>query len=289
MVNSILPDFTASSLEADELEELLTYLKQVLQIDLTGYKRPSLLRRTLIRMQRAGAKHYQDYFNLLQQQPDEVTHLLNTIFINCTFFFRDRPVWDYLEHQLIPQIIAHKAPREPIRIWSAGCASGEETYSLAMLLAEALGLEQFQRRVKICGTDVDQDAILQAQRGYYPTHTAEMIPAYLLERYFELTTQGYRCRPELCRSIRFRSHNLLYSPPLPQIDLLVCRNTLMYFTLEAQLRVLAGFHSSLQQQGFLLLGKAEHLVHRLQTSLFTPAHQQVRSFTKVPEVYWRCC
>ncbi|NJK47589.1 hypothetical protein HC931_04825 [Candidatus Gracilibacteria bacterium] len=128
------------SLEAAELEDLLNYLKRVQQIDLTGYQRPSLMRRTLVRMQQVGVEHYRDYLDYLEQQPGESTHFLDTVFINATQFFRDRPVWDYLANQIIPQIIANKDSNEQIRVWSAGCASGQETYSLAMLLAEALGI-----------------------------------------------------------------------------------------------------------------------------------------------------
>jgi chemotaxis methyl-accepting protein methylase len=151
MLNFSLTDVLIPCLETTELEDLLQYLKRSLQIDLTGYKRASLMRRTLVRMQRVGIEHYQGYLAYLQQQPDEATHLLDTIFINFTGFFRDRSVWDYLAHQIIPQMIANTASHQPICIWSAGCASGEETYSLAMLLMEALGLEQFQHSLRDSG------------------------------------------------------------------------------------------------------------------------------------------
>lgn len=272
------------SLEVDELENLLVHLKQSWQVDLTGYKRPSLLRRTLLRMQQVGVGHYQGYLQHLQQQPDEVTHLLNTIFINYTFFFRDPFMWNYLENQVIPQVIANKAPDEPIRLWSAGCASGEETYSLAMLLMEALSIKQFQRRVQIYGTDIDADAIQQAQNGCYPAFKAELIPPYFLERYFDFTSNGYRWRHELCNSVMFQIHNLIQAPPLPDIDLLICRNLLMYLTPETQLQVLTQFYSSLKQDGFLILGKVENLLTPLERSLFTPVHRQARVFTKVLNV-----
>jgi chemotaxis methyl-accepting protein methylase len=189
MLNVPLSNPVTPFLEDSELENLLHSFKQVLQVDLTGYKRPSLLRRTLVRMQRVGVECYQDYFNLLQQQPDEVTHLLDTIYINFTDFFRDRPFWYYLANQIIPQIVASKVPDEPLRVWSAACATGEETYSLAMLLIEVLGIEQFRQRVQIYGTDVDADAILQACEGYYPAYKpaykAEAMPTAFQERYFE--------------------------------------------------------------------------------------------------------
>ncbi|MBE9229438.1 protein-glutamate O-methyltransferase CheR [Phormidium sp. LEGE 05292] len=285
MLDFPLATITIPSLKATELEDLLIYLNQVQQVDLADYKRSSLLRRIRVRMQQVGVECYQDYFDHLQRQSDEVTHLLNTIFINLTCFFRDRPVWDYLENQVIPQIVANKASNEPIRVWSAGCASGEETYSLAMLLAEALGLEQFLKRVRIYGTDVDRDAQLQARRGYYSLNAVELIPPHLLERYFERRTDGYRWRSDLGHPFIFHLHNLIQTAPLPKIDLLVCRNMLMYLTPEAQIRALVRFHFSLRENGFLMLGQAEDLITRDQKSLFTCIDREVRLFSKVPDAH----
>jgi len=282
MLDSPPTGLMVSTLMATELEDLLTYLSQVHCVDLRGYKRSTLLRRTEVRMQRLKVRNYQDYFNYLEQQPDEVPQLLNTIYINFTDFFRDRFVWDYLANEIIPQIIANKAPHEPIRIWSAACASGEETYSLAILFAEALGSEQFQQRVQIYGTDVDPEAIQQARQGYYPAYAIEAIPPALQAQYFEHREDLYCWRQDLHCSINFQLHNLIQDPPLPQVDLLVCRNLLIYLTPETQLRVLARLHQSLEQTGFLLLGQAENLVTPPETSLFTPLHLRARAFTKTP-------
>lgn len=285
MLNSSLTTSVTPFLEETELEELLHYLKQVLQVDLTLYKRSSLMRRTLVRMQRVGVARYYNYLDRLLLQPDEVKHLLDTIYINFTGFFRDRPVWDYLAHQVIPQIVANKAPDEPIRVWSAACATGEETYSLAILLIEALGVEQFQQRVQIYGTDVDFDALQQARQGHYPAHKVEPIPPALQEQYFERRDDRYCWRQEFRHSIHFQPHNVIQDSPLSQIDLLVCRNLLMYLTPETQLRALVNFYSSLKKNGFLLLGKVENLLTRSQLSLFTPIHRQSRVFKKVPEAH----
>ncbi|MBD2256864.1 protein-glutamate O-methyltransferase CheR [Pseudanabaena sp. FACHB-2040] len=276
--NSITP-----SLEAIELEDLLSYLKQVEQIDLTGYKRSTLMRRIQVRMQRAGAKNYQDYLGHLKQ-PGEIIGLLNTIFINFTSFFRDRFVWKYLEDQVIPQLIADRSPDEPIRVWSAGCASGEETYSLAMLLAEALGAEQYQQRVQIYGTDIDQGAITHARRGRYFPHSVKEISPDLLERYFECTADGYQWRRDRGHDIVFHHHNLLQASPLTQIDLLVCRNVFIYLMPEAQTRILANFRFSLKQSGLLMLGQAENIITRPQRALFTAVDRQAKAFKKAPDL-----
>lgn len=269
------------SLETAELEDLLCYLKRTQQIDLTGHKRPTLMRQTLARMQQAGVGYYRDYLDYLERQPEELTHLVDSVFVNFTYFFRDHLIWDYLANQMIPQIIANKEPNEPIRVWSAGCASGEETYSLAMLLAEELGVEHFRRRVRLYGTDVDPAAVMQARKGYYPAYTVEAIPAALRQQYFERTTNGYLCRAELHRSMIFQCRDLIHAPPFPRIDLLVCRNTLMYFIPEAQVRALVRFHFSLRNNGFLLLGRLESLTNS-QALLFRPVNRQARVFARVP-------
>lgn len=281
-MHDISPTISASL--ATPLEDLIVHLKQAQQVDLSGYKRSTLLRRIRVRMKQISVQHDQDYLDYLKQHPDEVTPLLDTVLINFTGFFRDRPVWSRLENEVIPQIIANKAPNEPIRVWSTGCASGEETYSLAILLAEALGAEQFQQRVRIYGTDLDAAAIVQARKGCYPRLIAAAIPPDRLERYFESTHNGYRWRRKLRSSIRFSPHDLLQDAPLPQIDLLLCRNVLIYLTAETQIRALVRFHFSLQQSGFLVLGQAENLVSRQQRSMFNSINPQTRIFTKVPGV-----
>ncbi|WP_250123225.1 protein-glutamate O-methyltransferase CheR [Chroococcidiopsis sp. CCMEE 29] len=268
-----------------EFEALLDYLKQNRGCDLTGYKRSTLMRQFEHRMQCINIDSYQRYLQYLQCHAEEHLALLNDVLINFTDFFRDRNAWTYLATEIIPKIISSKQTDESIRVWSAGCASGEETYSLAMLLAEALGIEQFQQRVQLYGTDVDPDAVIQARNGYYSAHAVEAIPAALREQYFERTTDGYLWRTDLRRSMIFQCHDLIQAPPFPRIDLLVCRNTFIYFTELAQIRALVRFHFSLRNNGFLLLGQTENLFTNAQRSLFTPVARRARVFTKVPDAH----
>jgi len=141
-----------------ELDALLDYLKHSRGFDFTAYKRTTLTRRLDKRMQSLGIATYPEYTDYLQVYPEEFNPLFNTILINVTAFFRDPPAWEYLANEVVARIIADKRPYEPIRTWSAGCASGEETYTLAMVLCEALGAAQFRERVKIYATDVDAEA-----------------------------------------------------------------------------------------------------------------------------------
>jgi len=268
------------TLDNPEFTALLEYLRQNRGFDFTGYKLSSLRRRISKRMQMVNVQGYANYNDYLEVHPDEFTHLFNTILINVTAFFRDPVAWDYLAQEIIPRITASRNLDYSIRVWSAGCASGEETYTLAMLLAEALGVEAFRERVKIFATDADKEALNHSRHGTYSSREVEGVPLELLERYFECSGERYTFDKELRRSLIFGRHDLIQDPPISRIDLLVCRNTLMYFNTETQTRVLQRFHFALKDNSYIFLGKAEMLFTR--TSLFAPVELRQRVFTKVP-------
>ena len=197
---------------------------------------------------------YGDYLEYLETHPGEFTNLFNTVLINVSSFFRDSPAWEYLRAEILPQLLAAKADAEPIRVWSAGCAGGQEAYSLAMTLAEVLGADAFCQRVKIYATDIDEDAVTQARQGSYSAQDLEPVPPDLRDRYFERAAARHVFRKELRPAIIFGNLNLVQDAPISRLDLLVCRNTLMYFNLETQRQVLARFHFALNDAGFLFLG-----------------------------------
>ena len=236
------------------------------------------MRRFQKRMQTVGIHSYNEYLDYLKLHPEECLHLVNTILLNVTAFFRDRGSWDYLANEIIPQIIGRKKPNEPIRVWSAGCASGEEAYTLAIIFAEALGTEQFLERVKIYATDVDREAIKQARAASYSKQNVTSIPGRLVSKYFEQTEQHYVFDKNLRRTIIFGCHNLTVDAPISRIDLLVCRNVLMYLTTVAQARMLVCFHFALNDNSFLFLGNAESLLAR--SNIFTPINLKHRIFSK---------
>jgi two-component system, chemotaxis family, CheB/CheR fusion protein len=263
-----------------DLEVLLDHLRRSRGFDFTGYKRSSLSRRIEKRMQAVGADSYLGYLDHLEVDPEEFTHLFNTILINVTSFFRDPPAWEYIGAEILPRLAADKRADEPIRVWSAGCASGEEAYTLAMAIAEALGPEAVKERVKIYATDIDEDALNQARQARYTAKQVEAVPPELLERYFERNGQGYVFSKELRRSVIFGRHDLIQDAPISRIDLLVCRNTLMYLNSDTQSHVLARFSFALREGGYLFLGKAEMLLAH--TNLFTSVDLKRRVFRKVP-------
>ncbi|HEY1358596.1 MAG TPA: CheR family methyltransferase [Thermoleophilaceae bacterium] len=262
------------------LQPLLDYLKQSRGFDFGGYKRSSLERRIQKRMADVGIASYQDYQDHLEVTPDEFTDLFNTILINVTDFFRDKPAWDYVAEEVVPTLLERIPDPQPIRVWSAGCASGEEAYTAAMILSESLGEEEFRRRVKVYATDVDEEALTIARAATYARDALKSVPEGLPEKYFQPTPLGYVFRPELRRSVIFGRNDLVQDAPISRIDLLISRNALMYFTPEAQGRILGHFNFALNETGFLFLGRSEMLVTH--TDLFTPHHLKWRVFTKVP-------
>ncbi len=260
------------------LGELLSYLRRNRGFDFTGYKRTSLARRIRKRMQAVGIASFAEYTDHLEVHPDEFAELFNTILINVTGFFRDPPVWEYLAAEVVPRVTA-KAPDQPIRVWSAGCSSGEEAYTLAIALAEALGVEKFRERVKIYGTDVDNEAISQARLGAYPARALEDVPEAYRAKYFEAAGDRRVFRKDLRRNVIFGRNDLIQDAPISRLDLLVCRNCLMYFNAETQARILERFHFAVNDDGYLVLGKAEMLLSRGDT--FAPVDLKRRVFQKV--------
>ncbi|WP_433362589.1 CheR family methyltransferase [Actinoplanes sp. CA-142083] len=268
--------------EDSQFEALLLHVKELRGFDFTGYKRSSLMRRVERRMAQVHIGGYQEYQDYLELHQDEFTALFNTILINVTAFFRDPEAWDRLRAEVLEPLVAVKATGAPIRLWSAGCASGEEAYSVAMLLCEILGVEAFRERVKIYATDVDEEQLAEARHGSYGQQAVAAVPPQLLERYFEQSGNLYVFRKDLRRSVIFGRNDLVQDAPISRVDVLTCRNTLMYFNAETQARILGRFHFALLDGGSLFLGKAEMLLSH--SHLFQPADLKRRIFRKVPRL-----
>jgi two-component system CheB/CheR fusion protein len=261
------------------LEDLLEFLRTERGFDFSGYKRASLGRRISKRMHTLGVDDFRAYQQRLEAEPNEFNELFNTILINVTAFQRDGDAWQFLSEHVIPKLLEGKAPDDPVRAWSAGCASGEEAYSLAVVLCDVMGEDAFRQRVKVYGTDADEDALAVARLARYPaTAVHEAFNAEQVERYFESDGDGLVFRKDLRRAVIFGRHDLVQDPPISRVDLLVCRNTLMYFNNETQHHILANFHFALIDSGFLFLGKSESLAAR--GGLFLTVDQKRHVFTK---------
>ena len=267
--------------EADSgLEDLLTFIRDARGFDFTGYKRSSLARRISKRVHEVGATDFVDYRDHLESSGEEFGHLFNTILINVTSFFRDADTWTYLQREIMPEVLADAGQAREIRVWSAGCASGEEAYSLAIVFAEALGIEECAKRVKIYGTDVDDEALRDARMGVYPGKSLESLPSALRDKYFEQHGTQFAFRPDLRRRVIFGRHDITRDAPISRLDLLVCRNTLMYFNVETQAQVIDRFHFALRERGYLFLGKAEMLL--LDGNRFEVVSMRQRIFRRRP-------
>ncbi|HLY34158.1 MAG TPA: CheR family methyltransferase [Jatrophihabitantaceae bacterium] len=259
-------------------ERLLAYLKESRAFDFTGYKRTSLMRRVKHQMNQVGIDDFDEYLDYLQVHPDEFTSLFNTILINVTSFFRDEEAWTYLQESALPALLADIGD-QPIRVWSAGCATGQEAYSLSMVLVEALGAAEFRQRVKIYATDVDEDALTIARQATYTDKELGGIPEGFVENYFEPVNGRHAFRKDLRRNVIFGRNDLVQDAPISRIDLLACRNSLMYFNAETQTRIVSRLGFALKPDGLLFLGKAEMLLNH--TATFEPLDLKRRFFRKV--------
>jgi len=268
-----------AAMEAEvDFDELLLMLKETRGFDFTGYKRSTLQRRIRRRMAMVDVASFSEYRDYLELQPDEFGMLFDSMLINVTSFFRDPLAWQSLREKVLPELLSAKTSKSPIRVWSAGCATGEEAYTLAMVLTEALGPDQFRERVKIYATDLDEEALHQARAGSYDVRALADVPEHLRDTYFETTGTKRAFRRDLRRQVIFGRNDLTRDAPISRVDLLVARNTLMYFNAEAQANVIRRFHFALSYPGYLFLGKAEMLLNH--ADRFVPVDLRKRLFRK---------
>jgi two-component system CheB/CheR fusion protein len=270
--------------EEPAFENLIRYIQQSRGVDFRGYKRTSLRRRIALRMEHLHVDGFADYHSFLEAHPQEFIDLLNTVLINVTSFFRDPDAWEALRDTVLLRLIEPGRGRDKLRLWSVGCASGQESYSLAMLLCELLGATEFSRRVKIYATDLDEAALNTARHASYLPRDVEGVPEPLLHKYFERTNNHYLVSRDLRKSVIFGRHNIVHDAPISRIDLLVCRNLLIYLETDTQNLVLPRLHYALVDDGCLFLGKAETQLAR--SKLFAPIDMKHRLFRKVPQE-WR--
>ncbi|HEX3084140.1 MAG TPA: CheR family methyltransferase [Pyrinomonadaceae bacterium] len=243
----------------DPLRDLLTFVSQNVNMDFRNYKPSTLLRRISRRMAIVHAQNLRDYDDYVRAHLEEVTELVKGFLINVTGFFRDREAFDFLKDFVVPDLLERGRENGRIlRAWSAGCSTGEEAYSIAILLAEVLGSEISDWNIRIFATDLDEEAVGFARRGFYPTKLLDDLPADLIERYFEKIDHGQRVSKSIRQMVIFGNQDLTRGVPFPRMDLVVCRNLLIYLKPELQRDILDLFAYSLHQtHGYLFLGKAE--------------------------------
>ncbi|MFH0790288.1 MAG: protein-glutamate O-methyltransferase CheR [Candidatus Omnitrophota bacterium] len=270
-------------ISTDDLKKILVFIRKQKGIDLTSYRQNFIFRRLYLRMSVTKSKNYFEYTNLLKNDPCEFNRLLDNLSINVTRFFRDYEVFNTIKQVVLPEMIQSKIRTRLIRIWSVGCASGEEPYSLAILMKEGLaGKGDFT--VKILATDVDDDALKTAARAIYEERQMEEINKTnkrLIEKYFIPVDEGiYRVDEEIKKMVRFRAHNMITAPGFKYMDMIFCRNVLIYLSREQQDSLFERFYQALEPKGYLVIGKVETIWKK---GLFTPVAPYHKIYQKISQ------
>ena len=252
-----LPDPEMSDEENEALASIFTKLRRTTGHDFTPYKRSTVLRRLARRLQLHGVDRLSEYLQFVETTPDEPRALLGDMLISVTQFFREPEAFAALEEKVIPRLFDGKDVGQEVRAWICGCATGEEAYSIAMLLLDHARRVESPLKIQVFGSDISEEALLQAREGLYPHAVAGDISPERLDRYFTHEPNGYRVRKELRETILFAHHNLLKNPPFSKVDLITCRNLLIYLQRGMHKQVFELFQYALVPDGYLFLGPSE--------------------------------
>ena len=272
----------ATAAEEERLRRIFRRLRSAHGVDFTHYKRSTLRRRLARRMALQKIEDPADYVSLIESDPAEVSTLYQDFLIRVTGFFRDPESFEGLAQQVFPSICEGRSPKEPIRIWVPGCATGEETYSIAMALIDYLGERLSPGGIQIFGTDVSEAAIEQARAGIYLDTIAQDISAERLARFFTKLDDHYRIAKSIRDLCIFARQDVTRDPPFSRLDLLSCRNLLIYLDATIQRRVMQVFHYSLRPQGFLMLGPSESVGQAANLFELTDKHHRLYARRATP-------
>jgi two-component system CheB/CheR fusion protein len=244
-------------IDEEELRRILAHLRARTGHDFSRYKRSTVLRRIARRMQVSRTNGLREYHELMRETPDEAQSLLSDLLISVTTFFRDREVFEALKTHVLPRVLESREEGDTIRVWVAGCATGEEAYSIGMLLLEEASRRDFRPPLQVFCSDLDGRALVTAREGSYPAAIEADVNEERLRRFFVRDGDQYRVRQELRDIMLFASHDMLKDPPFSCVDLISCRNVLIYLDRELQEQVVSTFQYALNPGGFLLVGSSE--------------------------------
>jgi two-component system CheB/CheR fusion protein len=266
--------------DIEDLSSILTMIRVQTGHDFSSYKHPTLLRRIARHLQIHELEDISAYLDLLRENAEEMQSLVKNLLINVTNFFRDKDAFEALEKKVVPKLFENKTGKDQVRVWSVGCASGEEAYSLAILLNEySEGLTD-PPKIQIFATDVDDEAIAEARENGYPETIEADVSTERLRRFFTKDGNRYKVRKDVRETILFAPHNILSNPPFSRLDLITCRNLLIYLNRDTQNRVIQIFHFALNQSGLLFLGNSESAESQL--AFFAPLDKKNRIFKRRP-------
>ncbi|MGE5308840.1 MAG: CheR family methyltransferase [Deltaproteobacteria bacterium] len=263
-----------------ELFKILRFISEKRGVDLSSYRRTFVDRHLRSRLMETHSGNAMEYIALMKDNPEELDKFLDALSINVTHFFRDKDVFESLKEKIIPDILKGKdtgTERKLIRVWSAACASGQEPYSIAMLLDEAVrGRDNLL--IRIWATDVDQDALDKAKEGRYDEEDIKEVPPRFIDRYFIRDGGMYVVKDELKSLVRFEKHNLITGEPLKFMDAVFCRNVMIYFNREQQEALMAKFAAALNSKGYLVIAKVESVWEK---DLFVPVDHIRKIYRKI--------
>ncbi len=246
--------------DEDLMSQIFTILKDVTNINYAYYKQTTILRRIERRLVLTHSRNLREYVNYLSNNPEEARLLAKEVLIGVTSFFRDADYFEVLKERVITNLVKNARQGDQIRVWVAGCSTGEEAYSIAILFSEVMEELGMRRDVKIFATDLDSDAIMQANRGIYGDNIIEDVSLNRLSRYFTRKGNKYVIRHDIRKMIIFAQHNVFQDPPFGKLDLISCRNLLIYFQTTLQRSLFAIFHMALNDGGTLFLGRSESVI-----------------------------
>jgi two-component system, chemotaxis family, CheB/CheR fusion protein len=260
-----------------DLKSILTLVYDHTGIDFSLYKVSTIRRRILRRILLSNVKGVKKYISLLSKNKNEAETLQSDLIINFTSFFRDNETHEYLKKKLFPKLLKNRTDKNPLRIWTVACSTGEEAYSIAMILQEILGKVPARGQIQIFATDLSASAIRKARNGFFTKEELKEVSKPRVARFFTETDQGFRVNKSVRDMCVFAAHNVISEPPFSRLDLICCCNMLIYLDLEAQKKVLSIFHYSLKDTGYLVLGKSE--TAGASGFLFSPHHKKLKIYT----------
>lgn len=262
----------------DHLAQICSLLRTRTGHDFSGYKDKTVARRVQRRMQVLQIDEVPDFIARLRKEPQELDALLHDLLIGVTSFFRDSHAFDALEREVIPALFEGKGPDDTVRVWVPGCSTGEEAYSIAILLREHMPKAHTAPKLQVFASDIDEQSLQIARTGRYPSTISNDVPPARLERYFVREDGTYRIASDLREICLFSAHNLLRDAPFSKLDLIACRNLLIYLTPELQNRLIPLFHYALNDAGYLFLGTSENVTRH--SRLFATTDKVHRIFRR---------
>ncbi len=254
------PDLMVLREDDREFSELKNIIKRKIGFNCEQYKQAHLKRRLAVRLRATQSKSYKEYADILSKNPAEGKQLKEVLTVNVTELFRNPETYEAFRRTTLPELIKSRGDNRTLKVWSAGCSNGEEPYSIAIMLAEYLGISTKRYNISILGTDIDEDSLNKATLGIFHPKQLEKISKERLERFFNKKDDDYQVTDDIRRMVTFKNHDMISGPKLSGFDIIFCRNVTIYFEQKLQEKLYFDFYNALKEGGYFVMGKTETLV-----------------------------